>query len=297
MVSRAQLKEVESVSTRNSFHLVCLDTVDGILLISLGVAKSLQSRLADESSSTRLIPLTENLVDKIHTPAPRPDSPLYDYPIELAGKSTICKLQDLRDALSAKVREGQEWVYILPTLASIAWLLNYRCDGDIVGSPIAYAYAAITIDDCILFVDEKKVQDEALRQRWEDDGVEIRPYGVKEIGKFIREVSSDWTEEGGPHLKVWAPKECSWAIQQVCESTSSSLSRTGLDWVSAQSFKIDIIACPIEDAKAIKNQVEIQGMKNAYLRDGRATVSSAFTAQSSLRRGAYKSGPVLVVHE
>lgn len=236
------------------------------------MAKSLESRLKDESSSTRLIPLTDNLVDKIHTTTPRPDSPLYDYPIELAGKATVCKLQDLRDALSAKVR-GQEWVYIIPALPSIAWLLNYRCDGDVDGCPVAYAYAVVTVDECILFVDKKKVEDEALRQRLEDDGVEIRPYGVDEIGKYISQVSSGWTKDGGQSLKVWAPKECSWAIQQACNSSSSSLVQPDSGRISTKSFDIDIIPCPIEEAKAIKNEVEIQGIRNAYLRDGRATVS------------------------
>lgn len=36
--------------------------------------------------------------------------------------------------------------------------------------------------------------------------------------------------------------------------------------------EIAIIPCPIEEAKAIKNAAELQGMRNAYLRDGRATV-------------------------
>ena len=232
------------------------------------MARSLKSRLSDESSSTRLIPLTENLVDKIHKPAPRPDAPLYDYPFEVSGDFTVSKLQNLRDALSAKVRKGQEWVYIIPALPSIAWLLNYRCDGDVVGCPIAYAYAVVTIDECVLFVDAKKVEDETLRKRWEDDGVEIRPYGVEEIGKFVSKVASEWTEKERPSLKVWAPKECSWAIQQACDSASTFLSGA----TSARTFEIDIIPCPIEDAKAVKNQVEIQGMRNAYLRDGRATV-------------------------
>lgn len=40
--------------------------------------------------------------------------------------------------------------------------------------------------------------------------------------------------------------------------------------------KIDIIACPVEVSKAIKNETEIQGFRNAYLRDGAATVSSSF---------------------
>jgi Xaa-Pro aminopeptidase len=50
------------------------------------------------------------------------------------------------------------------------------------------------------------------------------------------------------------------------------------------SIAIDIIQCPIEDAKAIKNENEIQGMRNAYLRDGRATVSVTLSLFSYLPR-------------
>lgn len=239
--------------------------------------------MADESSSTRFIPLSDNLVDKIHTPSPRSDAPLYDYPLSIAGKSTACKLQDLRATLSSKVRRGQEWVYIIPALASIAWLLNYRCDGDVSGCPIAYAYAAITRDECVLFVSEEKVNDEHLRQRWEDDGVRIRPYGVDEIERFVNGVvsstsSSASMKDGRPNVKLWAPKECSWAIQRACQSSKFDL----LDLSTASSsIEISIIQCPIEEAKAIKNDDEIQGMRNAYLRDGRATVSFQHLSVSS----------------
>lgn len=238
------------------------------------MVRSIEARLADEGSSTRLIPLTTNLVDKIHTPLPRSDAPLYDYPLSIAGKSTSCKLADLRSALTAKIREGQEWIYILPALPSIAWLLNYRCDGDVDGCPIAYAYAVITPALCVLLVEESKVGDEGLRQRWKEDGVDIRPYGVDEIEKLINEVTLQAKEAGvRAAVKLWAPKECSWAIQQGSASGSSKNGGT----------EIAIIQCPIEEAKAIKNEAEIQGMRNAYLRDGRATVR--------LYQECFKQGP------
>lgn len=225
--------------------------------------------MTDEGSSTHLIGIFQNLVDKTHAPPPRSDAPLYDYPLSIAGKPTSAKLQDIRSALSSKVREGQEWIYILPALPSIAWLLNYRCDGDVDGCPIAYAYAAITTTQCVVFVESAKVKDESLRKRWEGDGVEVRPYGIKEIEKLVREVASDAVAgTSTPKVKLWAPKECSWAIQEACRR-----SKRADEGESTLSTDITIIQCPIEEAKAIKNEAEIQGMKNAYLRDGRATVS------------------------
>ena len=181
----------------------------------------MKARFEDESSSTKLIPLATNLVDRIHTPAPRPDSPLYDYPLSIAGQSTPEKLAVLRSTLSSKVREGQEWIYLIPCLTSIAWLFNYRCEGDVEECPIAYAYAAVTKDRCVLFVEDKKVQDEALRQRFDDDGIEIKPYGVKEIEMFVRDTQSRLVGEKTGNVKLWAPKECSWALQEACKPVSS----------------------------------------------------------------------------
>lgn len=160
--------------------------------------------------------LATNLIDRIHKPDPRPDSPLYDYPLTIAGQTTANKIANLRSTLSKKTREGQEWIYLIPSLTSIAWLFNYRCEGDVEGTPIAYAYAAVTPYQCILFVEEKKVQDEVLSKRWEDEGIEIRGYGVGEIEKFVEETKLDLGEKRGD-IKLWAPKECSWALQEACK--------------------------------------------------------------------------------
>jgi len=125
--------------------------------------------------------------------------------------------------LSSKIREGEDWIYLIPALTSIAWLFNFRCEGDVEGCPIAYAYAAVTKDKAILFVEEAKVQDESLRARFEADGIEIRPYGVKEIEKFVKDwVGKSALREKKSGFKLWAPKECSWALQEACKPVSLS---------------------------------------------------------------------------
>lgn len=166
-----------------------------------------------------MVAVTTNLVDRTHKPDPRPDSPLYDYPLSIAGQTTADKLAILRTTLSSKTREGQEWIYLIPSLTSIAWLFNFRCEGDVEGTPVAYAYAAVTRDTCVLFVEDKKVQDESLRQRWEDEGIALKPYGVQEIEKFVRESKSSLGEKSGD-IRLWAPKECSWALQEACKASS-----------------------------------------------------------------------------
>jgi Xaa-Pro aminopeptidase len=176
--------------------------------------------LEDESSSTKLVPLATNLVDRTHNPTPRPDSPLYDYPLSIAGQSTADKLAILRTTLSKKTREGQEWIYLIPSLTSIAWLLNFRCEGDVEGTPVAYSYAAVTRDECVIFVKERKVQDETLTKRWEEEGIEVRRYGVKEIEEYVKETKLSYASEKSGDVKLWASKECSWALQEACKPVS-----------------------------------------------------------------------------
>lgn len=190
----------------------------GFKLTRVGVQRSIKAQLEEEGAETKLVPLSSNLVDKIHEPTPRPDSPIYDYPLLLAGKSASDKISDLRNTLSSKIREGEEWIYLVPALTSIAWLYNFRCEGDVEGCPIAYSYALVTRDKAVLFVEEAKVQDELLKARFEADGIELRPYGVKEIEKFVKDfMAKGALSEKKPPVKLWAPKECSWALQEACK--------------------------------------------------------------------------------
>lgn len=104
------------------------------------------------------------------------------------------------------------------------------------------------------------------------DGVKLALYGVEHVKDYI----VAWKKlEGGRELKVLAPPSVSWGmVHQVKMAISVRGFALDVHFVltSASKEKIDIITCPVEAAKAIKNPTEIQGFRNAYLRDGAATV-------------------------
>ncbi|KAK8854626.1 hypothetical protein IAR55_003365 [Kwoniella newhampshirensis] len=236
-------------------------------LLSLELARSIEGRLTDTGSSTKLVPVSANLVDRIHAPQSRSLGPLIPHPMAFAGEDTPSKLARVRSALSdqfasstaSNVKTRTEWLYLLPALPSVAWLLNYRCPADIPFCPVAYAYLALTADKCIIFVDERKVEDGELRERWDSEGVEIKPYGVEEVGKFVMEFTAELKGQGDEEVKVktrvLAARECSWALGEACLPSP-----------------IESIPCPVDKIKGVKNPVEQQGFRNAYLRDGRAMV-------------------------
>lgn len=164
--------------------------------------------------------MKENLVDKIHTPESRSDEPLTAYPVSLSGESTASKITRLRKVLGARAR-SDNWVYLLPSLSTIAWLLNYRCVGDIPFLPVAFAYAALTNDACVLFVDHSKLVDEGLKQDWKQAGVRTRDYGVDEVEKFVQSYvkkSADGDVE--PTVRILASKDSSWALVNSCKPVS-----------------------------------------------------------------------------
>ncbi|ODN90758.1 cytoplasmic protein [Cryptococcus wingfieldii CBS 7118] len=245
-------------------------------LISLSLAQTIQSRLTSIDSKTTLVPISQNLIDKVWNPPARSTGPINAYPLSLSGEDTPRKLARSRAALAKAISgnnsTSQDWVYILPTLPAIAWLLNYRCPDDIPFCPVAYAYLALTPDKCVIFVDRKKITEE-LGNRWEDEGIEVRPYGVEQVGTFLKELAS--AQEEKSKLHILAPPECSWALSHL--TPSSAPIRT-------------LSPCPIDTIKAIKNSVEQQNFRNAYLRDGHAMVRWFAWLEKALMKDGKKVG-------
>jgi hypothetical protein len=143
--------------------------------------------------------------------------------MSFAGETASSKLDRARESLSQR-RDGPDWIYLLPTLPAIAWLLNIRCPTDIPFCPVPYAYLGLTQDACVLFVDGKKVEDGSeVQNELKDAGVDVRGYGVDEVGKWVKESLSkmkEGEEDKKKVVKLWAPNECSWALNKACEDVS-----------------------------------------------------------------------------
>lgn len=177
------------------------------------------------AGSTTLTAVKENLVDKIHTPPARSTEPLTDYPVSLSGESTSSKIARMRKVLGARAR-SDSWMYLLPSLPTIAWLLNYRCVGDIPFLPVAFAYAALTHDACVIFVDSEKLEDEALKKDWKQASVETRDYGIDEVEKFVQNYIKKSGDDAKSKVRILASDESSWALINGCKPVSYELSNT-----------------------------------------------------------------------
>lgn len=120
-----------------------------------------------------------------------------------------------------------------------------------------FSYALITPSASILYIEESKLSADVKAHL--GDAVEIKPYDTifKDIEGLSNETSKSQTETpNSPAPKFLLSTKASWIISQCLGGED----------------KAEEIRSPIGDAKAVKNDVEIQGMRECHIRDGAALI-------------------------
>ena len=188
-----------------------------------------------------LVPLADNLIDKVWTNQPsRPSAPVMVYPEKFAGRSSAEKR-----GLVAQVLKGEGLdAFFFTALDSIAWLFNIR-GADVEFSPLTYAYALLFSDGkAVLFIDPGKLSPEVKAHLGPD--VRLAPY------------------DGLDHELTALDKSV--AVIGLDRDTGS---RWAYDRLSA-GRKAKIVADPCTALKARKHPTELQGVRDAHVRDGAA---------------------------
>ncbi|CAJ1365195.1 unnamed protein product [Effrenium voratum] len=200
--------------------------------------------------------LQVNLVDAVWTTRPEdPCNPLQIHPLDLAGETIQSKLTRVRDAIAS---QGAGAI-LLSALDQIAWLFNLR-GSDIECNPVFFAYAAVLKDKAMLFLrglDEGKPGLQAEVQEYlSQAGVAVKPYS-----SFFSDIALELGDQ-----KVFL------------ESSSSSLALKSL---VRPELRVQGLS-PVEDFKACKNAVEIQGLRRACKRDSVALCELLATLRRKL---------------
>lgn len=127
-------------------------------------------------------------------------------------------------------------------------------------NPVFYSYAILTPDSASLYVDSHKIEDDVRSHL--GNTVTIRPYEsifdeAQALSQSITNAAnSDGQNNQAPKPKFLVSTRTSWALSQSLGGEE----------------RVEEVRSPINDAKAVKNDVEIKGMKECHIRDGAALI-------------------------
>ena len=201
-------------------------------------------RLEKETKGAKLalIATEGNLVDTIWNDRPaEPLAQIVPHPAEYAGKPSQEKRNEIAEAIKAKDAQA----VILTNPSSIAWLLNVR-GGDVAHTPLPLARGILADDSHFtLFVDERKTSD-TLRSHL---GNQVT---IREIAEFDDAVSRLGKEQKATLID---PASTPYAVIRRLSESNTKIVR-GED--------------PCALPRAMKNRIELDGTRQAHIRDGAA---------------------------
>ena len=173
-------------------------------------------------------------------------------PLPLAGESCTDKLARIRKTIGKKT-------LIVSALDEIAWILNLR-GTDVHCNPVVVSYLVITPDEAVFFTLPEKISS-PVREYLLANGVSLRPYA-----DFYHEVG------GFDTYPLLLPTNCNCEISTQCQH----LIKEGQGAFAPS---------PIPAMKAIKNEAEIKGFRQAMVRDGVAMVRFLIWLEEKMERG------------
>ncbi|OAA58397.1 xaa-pro aminopeptidase [Niveomyces insectorum RCEF 264] len=266
--------------------------VDPTLLASTTAAK-LDEKIK-KTGGEGLVAVSNNLVDAVWaaTRPPRPTEPVVLLPETLAGKAAADKLADLRTELSKKHAAG----FVVSMLDEVAWLFNLR-GSDIPYNPVFFSYALVTADAAALYVDATKLSD-ACAAYLAQNNVTIKPYDTifadtARLGAAVAAadaVSNAETTSAAAATTTstgtTAPPPTTPAPATPQKVLLSNRASWALNLALGGEDRVEEIRSPLGDAKAIKNDTELEGMRQCHIRDGAALISYFAWLEAQLQAGA-----------
>lgn len=167
--------------------------------------------------------------------------PIFVHDVKYAGKSRVEKINMVRE----EMKKDEATHIVLSSLDDIAWLLNIR-GTDVPCNPVAVSYVVVSEKETVLFINPVKVKDE-VKKELEQDGIDIKAY--EDVNEYLKTLAKE--------SKVMLdPAKTSFGI---CKGLNE-----GVEIIEKDNITTKI--------KGIKNEVEIENIKNAHIKDGVAMV-------------------------
>lgn len=245
------LPETPSITEYLCEHLAKGDKV-GIngMLMSIDETASLRSRL---NAAGIELDVDFDPIDRIWADRPSlPSDKIFVHDEKYAGESAKAKISRI---LKSAAVQGAE-AYFTSALDEIAWVLNIRSN-DVPCNPVATSFLYLAPDGSTLFVDGAKMTPE-VEAYLKDAGVAVAPYDA--VLSSLAALPKDVTV-------LLSGSRASGAIAHVLDGR----------YVKGDS--------PVALPKAVKNDVQIAGIRQAHLRDGVAMVRSFMEIEKVVESG------------
>ena len=224
--------------------------VDGMCMTYADVS-DLKSELKHNGGIT--VRTNLDILDRVWTDRPSvPLNPVRIQPLEYAGESCRDKLGRIRSSLLRRGAGGM----LMTQLDDIAWTLNLR-GTDVHCTPVFVAWLIVAEEVAVLYIKDEKLSPEVI------DYLHAEGVAVDDYDNIIDALNS----YDGYTLLI-DPATTNYTLSQL---------RGNFNLVSAPS--------PVPEMKAVKNEVECNGFRNAMLRDGVAMVKFLKWLEEAVPRG------------
>lgn len=216
-------------------------------------AKGLEGELATFGLQMKYI----DLLDKVWEDRPIvPRNPFFEQPIEFSGEKTSDRLQRIRKSITQKGAEAT----LITMLDELCWAFNIRSN-DVNFNPVGVGYGYIDQEKAILFTYQEKIPS-PLQSSLQEQGIKVHEYD--DYVNFLKEISQQ-------DVKIY-----------IDTKRTSMLAYLNLSGGKAQFIYGDSV---ITLMKSIKNDIEMDGVRRAMVRDGVALTRFFMWLEDSLTKG------------
>lgn len=179
------------------------------------------------------------------------EEPAFVLEEKFAGESVASKLTRVREVM----KENGATTHIIASLDDVAWLTNLR-GNDIEFYPLIFSYALVTMEGMDLFIDEKKLDDNA-KAVLAANRISIKPYN--DIYEAVKEIKA------GESVMI-DPMKMNYALYNNIPK--------GVTKIEHQN--------PTILMKAMKNETELQNIRAAHIKDGIAVTKFMYWMKTNV---------------
>ena len=223
--------------------------LDGMLFTEASV-EALRSRL--DAAGIGLV-TDFDVIDRIWLDRPAlPAGKIFVHDIKYSGCETVKKIADILADAEKKDAQG----VFVAMLDEVAWILNIRCN-DVNHTPVATAFLYLSAGSSVLFIDSAKLTTET-QEYLASQGVSTREY--VDVKSFLASL---------PQQRV---------LVDAAHTAKELLDILGDKAVDGGTSAASVM-------KSVKNEVQLEGVRAAMLRDGVAMVRSLMEIENRMAKG------------